>query len=207
MPIYFGILAGNPGDKSFNLFSFKIYSKPILKTLLFIAGLSTVFILLGFGAGALGSLIQNDYLPVLTGIIVIILGLHQMELINFPFMQRQKRIDLKKNHYETFLDAYLLGFTFSFGWTPCIGPVLSTILAITLTGNQAFLGSVLMGVYALGLAIPFLILSVFSTTLINKLSFIKPHMNKIKRFGGLLIVIVGILLLFNQVNILTSIFN
>lgn len=205
LPIYMGILTGNPGKKSLRIFSTDIYIAPIIKTVFFVTGLATVFILLGFGAGTLGLIINNDYLPVIMGAIVIILGLHQMEIINFSFMQKQKTISLKRQQYDGYWGSYILGLTFSFGWTPCIGPVLSTILAISLSGSKVFLGGALMGVYTLGMAIPFLIISVLSTTLLKKISFIKPYMNLIKKIGGLLIVLVGVLLLFNQVNFLTSI--
>jgi len=167
LPIYVGVLIEDCGEKYISLFSFKIYLKPIIRTLLFVAGLSTVFILLGFGAGAFGSFINSKYLFLLMGVIIIFLGLHQMEIINFSFMQRQKKITLTKNQYQNYLGAYFLGLTFSFGWSPCIGPILSTILAITLTGNQAFLGAGLMSVYALGLTIPFIVISLLSTALIK----------------------------------------
>lgn len=207
LPVYFGILSEDPGEGKIKLFNIQIYTKPIMKTLFFIGGLSTVFVLLGFGAGALGSVIQSNYLPVIMGIIVIILGLHQMEIFNFSLMQRQKTIVLEKKKYKGFLGAYLLGFTFSFGWTPCIGPVLSAILAITLTGNQALVSGALMGVYTLGLAIPFLMMSILSGKLLKHFSKVRPHMEKIKKIGGLLIVIMGVFLLFDQLNLLTNFFT
>ena len=204
LPVYFGILAEDPGKRKIKLFSFQIYVKPIVKTLLFIGGLSTVFVLLGFGAGAISTIIQSKYVPVVMGIVVIALGLHQMEILNFTVMQRQKTLVLKKDKFKGFFGAYVLGFTFSFGWTPCIGPVLSAILAISLAGNQSLLGGSLMSVYALGLAIPFLIMSILSTKLLQYFSKIKPHMKKIKKIGGLLIVIMGIFLLFDQLTLFTN---
>lgn len=207
LPIYFGILSEDLGEKKIKIFAFQIYTKPFFKTLFFIGGLSTVFILLGFGVGALGTVIQSDYLPIVMGIIIIILGLHQMEIVNFRFMQRQKTIVLEKKQYQGLLGAYILGFTFSFGWTPCIGPVLSSILALTLIGDQALLGGGLMAIYALGMTIPFLIMSLLSTKLFAYFSKIKPYMGKIKKIGGFLIVIMGILLLFDQLNFLTTLFT
>lgn len=207
LPVYMGILSENPGRNKVIFFKSHIFLKPIIKTVLFVLGLSTVFILLGFGAGAIGTYIQSDYSSVIMGTIVIILGLHQMGVLNFSFMLKQKTINLKKEKYEGYVGAYLLGFTFSFGWTPCIGPVLSAILAITIAGNKVFLGGGLMAIYSLGMSVPFLILSILSSYLLERLSGIKPHMEKIKKIGGLLIVLMGILLLFDQFNFLATIFN
>lgn len=100
------------------------------------------------------------------GGIVILLGLHQMELININFLQRQKKIELDGKRQGGILGAFLLGLTFSFGWTPCVGPVLGAVLAVVASENgSALYGGLLMAVYAVGMAVPFLILAVASSWL------------------------------------------
>lgn len=207
LPVYFGSLAEDVGDKFVSLFGYKLYVLPLIKTLAFIAGIGMVFVVLGFGAGALGSLINHPYFTYALGLIVIILGIHQMELINFSFLQRQKNVDFNPSRKRGIFGAFLLGLSFSFGWTPCVGPVLSSVLAIAASDSSgALYGASLMLSYTIGLAIPFLILAVASTYFMKRLSFVKQHMLLLKRVGGLLIVIMGILLMFGQFNYLTTLF-
>lgn len=205
LPIYIGTLLDSVEDKGIRLWKITIHMHGIIKTLVFILGLSTAFFLLGYGAGALSGILYSPYTNVVMGIIVIVLGLHQMELINIKFLQRQKTLTFQKKKHKGLLQVYLLGFTFSFGWTPCIGPVLSSILAVAASSDSSALyGGLLMLVYALGLAIPFLIMALASTLVMQYFQAIKKHMILIKRVGGALIVLMGILLMFDQLNYFTT---
>lgn len=119
------------------------------------------------------------------GGIVILLGLHQMELININFLQRQKKIELDGKRQGGILGAFLLGLTFSFGWTPCVGPVLGAVLAVVASENgSALYGGLLMAVYAAGMAVPFLILAVASSWLLKYSSHVKRHMVLLKRLAA-----------------------
>ncbi|MCW6677270.1 thiol-disulfide oxidoreductase-associated membrane protein CcdA2 [Aerococcaceae bacterium NML130460] len=207
LPIYFGKLAGDVGDKQLILFGKVIHLLPIFKTLAFIFGIGTVFIILGYGAGALGHFINHPYFTYVLGAFVIMLGIHQMELINISLLQRQKNIAFKQKTQNDILEVYLLGLSFSFGWTPCVGPVLGSVLAIAASdGGGALYGASLMFCYTLGLALPFLVLAVGSTYMMQHVNFMKRHILEVKRIGGALIVLMGILLMFGQVNYLTSLF-
>lgn len=187
IPVYFGILSNGVKNQ-------------VLKTILFIIGLSTSFIILGFGAGIVGSLINSEKFRFITSIFIIILGLFQTELIRVQYLEKTKIITFeeKKNQY---LSSYLLGFGFSLGWTPCIGPILTSILFISGGGGDPKYGALLMFIYVSGLTTPFIIISLSSKYLLNKLSFIKRYLNVIKKIGGILIIIMGILLMMNQLNI------
>ena len=141
LPVYLGKLAEDPGTRSFSFFGLKVYVSPLVKTVCFITGLSTVFFSLGFGTGFFSHIFYHPYTPYVMGGIVILLGLHQMELININFLQRQKKIELDGKRQGGILGAFLLGLTFSFGWTPCVGPVLGAVLAVVASEN----GSALYG--------------------------------------------------------------
>ena len=170
-----------PGRGRF-FFGLKVYASPLVKTVFFITGLSTVFFSLGFGTGFFSHIFYHPYTPYVMGGIVILLGLHQMELININFLQRQKKIELDGKRQGGILGAFLLGLTFSFGWTPCVGPVLGAVLAVVASENgSALYGGLLMAVYAAGMAVPFLILAVASSWLLKYSSHVKRHMVLLKK--------------------------
>lgn len=119
MPVYVGILLDSERVKTVRIFGRDISWYGLVKTLCFIAGLSTVFLILGYGAGALGQVLYAPWFRYLLGGIVILLGIHQMEVINLRQLQKQKTIQLKKNRERNeFFNAFLIGVTFSFGWIP-----------------------------------------------------------------------------------------
>ncbi len=182
----------------------RFFSPPMIKAVLFVCGLSTVFIVLGFGAGALGSILYGDWFLIACGIIVIILGIHQTGLIQFSFLQGERRLNLKRSKKVDYFGSYLLGLTFSFGWTPCIGPVLAAVLGLSATEGNVLYGGFLMAMYSLGLMIPFLLVAIFSETLLLKIKGIYKHMSKIKIAGGVIIIVMGILLMTNQVGSITA---
>ena len=134
----------------------------------FVAGFSTVFIVLGAGATALGQLLLRYRYEanIVGGIIVIIFGLFMVGMLKLPWLQRDLRIhaDIKGARP---LGAYLIGLAFAFGWTPCIGPVLAVILTISAVAATVSSGIALLGAYSLGLGIPFLVTAVFTSALLN----------------------------------------
>lgn len=201
LPVYMSILADDVGERAIAVGKLKIYLRPVIRTATFVLGLSTVFVILGFGAGALGSVLKSKYISVFMGLIVIVLGLHQMGIINIKTMQKQKSVEVKR--HNGYVGAFILGLGFSFGWTPCIGPVLSSVMAISATGGGMY-GLWLMFLYSMGLAIPFLILSVLSSVIMKYFGKIKKHMVMIKKVGGGLIVLMGIMLILGQFNILAK---
>ena len=209
MPVYVGILLDSERVKTVRIFGRDISWYGLVKTLCFIAGLSTVFLILGYGAGALGHVLYAPWFRYLLGGIVILLGIHQMEVINLRQLQKQKIIQLKKNRERNeFFNAFLIGVTFSFGWTPCVGPVLSSVLAIAASGGDGALqGAFLMLVYTLGLALPFLVLALASSWVLQHFAKLKPHMGTLKKIGGALIILMGILLMLGNLNSLASLFH
>ena len=188
LPVYIGMLSTS-GKKS------------IIKTVVFVIGLSTSFVLLGFGAGSIGSFLISKTFRIISGVIVIIFGIIQMEIVKIPFLERTKLVDIKGKENDSIWGAFLLGFTFSLGWTPCVGPILASILFISSGGGNPCYGALMMFIYVLGLATPFVILSLSSKYVLTKVSAIKKHLGIMKKIGGLLIIIMGILLLTDKLSI------
>lgn len=208
LPVYVGMLIDDSDSKKYmSIAGKKIALKPIGKTLLFVGGLSTTFIILGFGAGALGGLINGRAFIVVSGFIVVLLGLHQIGIFRLKFLEKYKVLRVKRTRKNDLLGSYLLGLTFSFGWTPCVGPILGAVIVISAGGGQAIYGALLMAVYALGLMIPFLAMALLSNVLISKFEKMEKHLGTIKKVGGVLIVIMGLLLMSENLNILTGFFE
>ncbi|MBR7926801.1 thiol-disulfide oxidoreductase-associated membrane protein CcdA2 [Aerococcaceae bacterium zg-ZUI334] len=209
LPVYVGVLLDSDEPRTIRIFGIDIAWYGIVKTLFFIAGLSTVFITLGYGAGFLGNLLYAEWFRYLLGAIVIILGIHQTGIINIKQLQKQKSVQLDNNKKRNdFYNAFLLGLTFSFGWTPCVGPVLSSVLAIAASGgNGAWQGALLMLLYTLGLALPFLLVALASSLVLRHFNKIKPHMDTLKKVGGIIIILMGILLMFGNLNIFSRLFG
>ncbi len=185
IPVYLSILS--EGGK-----------RSILRTISFVAGLSLAFIGLGFGAGLLGSILYSTELRVAGGVLIIILGLFQAQLLSMPFMERTKlyRIDYEG---KGLLKPFLVGLTFSLGWTPCVGPVLGSILVLAGTSGETFTSVLTLYIYMIGLATPFMI-GAFMTNIFTKAStHIKPYMGTISKTGGYIMIVMGILLLSNHV--------
>lgn len=152
LPVYMGILLDEQGEKK------SVFWHGLAKTLCFISGISVIFLILGYGAGVLGNVLYTGWFRYVLGLVVILLGLHQMEILQFRFLQKQKSLVLKQDKARNgYLTALLLGITFSFGWTPCIGPVLGSVLAVVAAGGQSALqGGFLLLAYTLGMNLPFL---------------------------------------------------
>lgn len=195
LPVYVSILAGDDSKEKARL-------RAVIRTLLFVLGLSVSFVIMGFGAGALGKVLYSNTFLYVAGAIVILLGLYQMGLFKLKFLNRQAKINVKANKNTGFLSVFLLGLVFSFGWTPCVGPILAAVLSLTAGSGSAAYGGLMMFVYSLGLAIPFVVISLFSSTLLTKIKGLNKHLDKIKIIGGIIIVLMGILLMTGNLNLL-----
>ncbi len=185
----------------------KVNPKIILRTFLFVLGLATSFVILGFGAGAFGAFIYSKAFITALGIVVILLGIHQTGLIHVKFLEREKKLQIKRSKRNDLLGTYLLGFAFSFGWTPCIGPVLGAVLGISASEGQGVYGAWLMFIYSLGMMIPFLIISIFSDSLLRHVKKLNKYMPVIRIVGGIIIIIMGILLMTENLNVITTLFE
>ena len=169
-----------------------------LPLILFCLGFSTVFIILGASASFLGQkLLQNsEILRIIAGVVIIIFSLQLVGLINIGYLNLEKRFEAKNSQNIFF--PYVIGLAFGFGWTPCIGPILGSILALASIDETLSRAILLLSFYSLGLAIPF----VLSGYLIQKFLLFsknfKRNINLISKIGGIILLITGILILTNQ---------
>ncbi len=204
IPVFISTLLTNPDDKPIMIGKLRLNLKALLRVSMFVLGLSTIFVILGFAFGAIGRFLNTneDTLLIVSGIIVILFGIYQTGIIKIPFLMKEKKVSAGKSR-KGLLGAFILGLTFSLGWTPCIGPILAAVLALTASQGGVLTGGMYMAVYSLGMLIPFLIITIFSDLLISKIRGIYKHMNKIKIAGGIILIIMGILLLTNSLHLLT----
>lgn len=160
---------------------------------------------MGFGAGIIGRMLNNRFILIFAGVLVVLLGIHQMDIIHFSKLDSSKGINFKTSNKKP-LGTYLMGVSFSLGWTPCVGPVLAAVLVTSASSGRQFYGAFLMLIYSLGLMIPFLIMAFASSAIINKFEFFDKHLLTLKRFGGFLIIIMGLILMSNQLPRLNQFF-
>lgn len=209
LPVYVGVLLDSDETRTIRWLGVEIAWYGMIKTLSFVAGLSVVFVTLGYGAGFLGHVLYTDWFRYILGSIVIVLGIHQMDVITITRLQKQKSVLFKQNKKRNDIyNAFLLGLTFSFGWTPCVGPILSSVLAVAASGGVgAWKGAFFMLLYTVGLALPFLLLALASSFVLRSFNKLKPYMGILKKIGGVLIIVMGILLMLGNLNILAQLFG
>ncbi len=170
----------------------------IIPLVLFCFGFSTVFIILGASASFLGqTLLQNsETLRVIAGIVIIIFSLQLIGLINISYLNFEKRIEAKKS--QNILFPYVIGLAFGFGWTPCIGPILGSILALASIEETLSKAIILLTFYSIGLAIPFVLSGYLIQRFLAFSKNFKKNINLISKIGGIILLFTGILILTNQ---------
>ncbi len=171
-------------------------NRAILPALFFVMGLSTVFLFLGFTASAIGAafLQYQGYFNTIAGVLVMAFGAHFIGIYRISFLDREARLDAGDRGGSAF-GAYILGLAFAFGWTPCIGPQLGAILSLAASEASVARGTLLLGIYAAGLGIPFLLVAAFLPRLTGVMGWMKRHMDRIEKIMGLLLWTIGLLML------------
>ena len=176
----------------------------LIKTILFSIGFSSVFIILGATASAVGNILLflSNELRIAAGIIIILFSLQMLGLFNFQFLNQEKRIKTK-SYKDSYAFPFVVGAAFAFGWTPCIGPVLGSILALSATEASISKGILLLSFYSLGLAIPFIVSGYFMNKfLVSKKGFGKYY-SRITKTGGIILLITGVLIATNQIQVIS----
>jgi cytochrome c-type biogenesis protein len=173
----------------------------VLASLCFVLGFTTVFVALGAGASVLGQWVQvhKGELSIVAGVIIIGFGLHFLGLLRVPVLYRQARFQARVEG-ASLAGAFVMGLAFAFGWTPCIGPVLATVL--TLAANEGSLGAGvrLLFVYSLGLGVPFILAAAAIGPFIAFLQRFRKHLRHVEMVMGVLLVLTGLLMLTGSLN-------
>ena len=175
----------------------------IFPIILFAIGFSIVFISFGATASFLGSIIlENSYeLRIASGIIIIIFSLHILGIINLNFLNYEKRIYTEKK--SGIFSSLLVGMAFGFGWTPCIGPILGSILALASTEQSLNRGILLLVFYSLGLAIPFILSGYYMSKFLTTRKGFSKYYGRVTKTGGVILLLTGVLIATNQIQVIS----
>jgi len=167
--------------------------KIMLSALAFVFGFATVFILLGASASFLGQALVDyfDILKYFAGAIIILMGLHFLGFFRISMLYKQAKLEVEKKP-AGIGGAYLVGLAFAFGWTPCVGPILASILFVAGAEESAAQGALLLGVYAAGIGIPFLLAAAFAGPFVKFMQKFSKHMGTVEKVMGALLVVTGI---------------
>ncbi len=176
----------------------------LIKTITFSFGFSIVFITLGAAASALGNVLLffSQQFRIVAGVIIVIFALNFLGLLNFNFLNSEKRFQTG-NFKDNLIFPLLVGGAFAFGWTPCIGPILGSI--ITLSASEATItkGIILLSFYSLGLAIPFILSGYYMSVFLNSKKSFSKYYGVITKGGGLILLLTGILIITNQIQVIS----
>ena len=208
LPAYFTFITGVSLDELLSREkNYSLRKKIIVSTLMFILGFTSVFVLMGFSASAAGGFFSEikDYLRIAGGVIIIIFGLHLTGIIQLKFLQFEKRVHLKKKPMH-WAGSFLAGNAFAAGWTPCIGPILGSILVLAGGQETSLQGGYLLLVYSAGLAVPFFILSFFIHLILDFMKKTGKFMKYMNLTAGILLIFMGIILITDKMTFLSDIF-
>ncbi|MBS3819264.1 sulfite exporter TauE/SafE family protein [bacterium] len=177
----------------------------VVNSLMFILGFSLIFMALGASATFLGQFLSSHirWLEIGGGIIVIFLGLHFAGVFRLSFLEREKKIHLQEKPMGLF-GTLLVGMAFGAGWTPCVGPILGTILTMAATTQNLFQGMMLLCFYSLGIGIPFLLSGLILHKFFEYFKSLRKHFKTIATLGGILLILIGILLITGYFSSLSS---
>lgn len=204
-------LGGDPRDRSAR------GPSPFLHAVAFVTGFSLVLIAFGASIGLLGFFLgggneffirdQQDIILKVAGGALIVLGLHLSGVITIPFLEQERRLNLKTGDRVGYTRSFIVGSSFSAGWSPCIGPTLGAVLALSAATASVWQGMILLAVYSAGLSIPFLAMGLAFNSVRPVFNWLKRYMGVINYASGALLIIVGILIFTNSLINLNSLFN
>ena len=198
LPVYLSILSNSNVDVLKNGEDKFVKTALFKNTILFVLGISTTFFILGSSVNILSSFFSENknYILIIGGIIIVFMGLFYVDIIKSALLSREKRINIKIKEMNS-LSAFILGFTFSFGWTPCIGPILASVLIMASTSSSEITANLLITIYTIGFILPFIIVAGFYSKLFKSIDKMKSYMGTIKKICGVILIISGLVMVFN----------
>lgn len=202
VPPYLGYIGGATldqltGDEAADRAAWR---RVVVSSIVFVLGFTTVFVALGAGASTIGQylLYYRGPLGVVAGLVIVLFGLHFLGVLRIPALYREARFEAASG--ASLAAAYVMGLAFAFGWTPCIGPVLATVLAVAAQEGSLTAGVSLLAVYALGLGVPFILAAVAIRPFLGFMERFKAHFATLEKVMGGLLVLTGLLFLFGAQN-------
>lgn len=210
IPIYISYLAGNARHTQPDGTILYERKKVFFHTVCFTLGICCTFFLLGLSFTALGTFL-NEHQLLLTrigGIIIVLLGCFQLGIFNFRFLQQERKfhLDLSGKEVNPAL-AFVMGFTFSFAWTPCVGPALSSVLILASSSKNALQGNLLVAVYSLGFILPFLLLGLFTSQVLNFFKTKQKILRYTVKISGVLLILIGLMTFTGFMNSISGYLN
>jgi cytochrome c-type biogenesis protein len=203
VPPYLGYLGGTTIEQltGQDRIADHVWRRVVLASVLFVAGFTTVFVAMGAGASVLGQWVQQHRgtLSIAAGIVIIGFGLHFLGVLRVPLLHREARFQARVQG-ASLAGAFVMGLAFAFGWTPCIGPVLATVLTLAASEGSLSAGVRLLLVYSLGLGIPFVLAAMAIGPFVAFLQRFRRHLARVEMAMGLLLVATGVLMLTGSLN-------
>ena len=200
IPIYMGYLAGNSNEKR------NSNKKVLLFTISFIFGILLAIFLMNASINLLQSFLKEHMTLFVRigGILIVLLGIYQLGFIKINFLQRTFRFSLKTDNKMNEMVAFIMGFTFSFAWTPCIGPALSSILLLAASSGDFWYSNFLMIIYAFGFTLPFLVLGLFTNKALNWLNSHRDIVKYTTKIGAVILIIFGLMMFSGKLNTISN---
>jgi cytochrome c-type biogenesis protein len=179
----------------------------IISSLLYVLGFSLIFVLLGTAAAGIGTALRryDRAIQIVGGVLMLMLGLEFADVLNFPFLARERKFKLPLwTNKLGYVRSFLIGVVFATAWTPCVGAVLGSILALAAVSGTAMQGALLLFIYSLGVSVPFLLVSLTLGSAPKYLKAIQKHTGTISRIAGVALAVLGLLLITNTYRYLNS---
>jgi len=208
VPGYISMLSGETIEELKAGASGALAARIFRNSLAFVVGFSVVFVALGASATAVGTFLvaQKSLFNLVAGIVIIIFGLHLTGLVKIPLLYREARMSSGAPR-RGLVGSFLLGFAFAFGWTPCIGPILTGILALAATRETVLQGMFLLATYSAGLAVPFLLTGLGLSQFLKFYGGFRKHLQVVEVLSGVLLIALGTLMAFNKLGMLSGYLN
>jgi cytochrome c-type biogenesis protein len=203
VPPYLGYIGGTTLDQltGEEAVDRRVWLRVVTAAVFFVLGFTTVFVCLGAGASTIGQLLLSyrASLGTLAGIVIILFGLHFLGILKINLFYREARYSAAAAE-ASFAGAYIMGLAFAFGWTPCIGPVLATVLTLAASESSLWTGVKLLFIYSLGLGVPFVLAAIAIRPFLGFMQRFKRHFETLEKVMGLLLVVAGLFFVFGAQN-------
>jgi cytochrome c-type biogenesis protein len=203
VPPYLGYIGGTTLDQltGEDEIDRRVWARVVASSVFFVLGFTTVFVALGAGASTIGQVLLSyrASLGTLAGIVIVLFGLHFLGVLRIPLLYSEARYSTTTKE-ANFVGAYVMGLAFAFGWTPCIGPVLATVLTLAASETSLWAGVKLLFVYSLGLGVPFVLAAIAIRPFLGFMKRFKKHFATLEKIMGLLLIVTGLLFIFGAQN-------